>query len=94
MLFYVSFCSVLSIMYGTDLFLSGWEELIIRLLAVKPEDRPLIVVSKQRFRIGDTLKMTCILKETFPSANMTWFVSGKMVRSYSDTQCEANLNRG
>ena len=36
-----------------------------------------------RSRAGDTLKMKCYVNSTFPSANVTWFVNGKMVRDIS-----------
>ena len=53
--------------------------------AVKPESRPVIVGEYKggtgpRSRAGDTLKMKCYVNSTFPSANVTWFVNGKMVR--------------
>lgn len=55
-------------------------------IAVKPESRPVIVGeykggTSPRSRAGDTLKMKCYVNSTFPSANVTWFVNGKMVSS-------------
>ena len=49
-------------------------------VAVKPEDRPSVTGFKSRHRVGDTLQMTCYINNTFPAANLTWFVTGKMVR--------------
>ena len=46
---------------------------------VKPEDRPQVVGFKPRYRVGDILNITCHLRNTFPSANITWFVSGEKV---------------
>jgi len=46
---------------------------------VKPEDRPSVVGFKSRHRVGDTLSMTCYINNTFPAANLTWFVTGKRV---------------
>ena len=48
-------------------------------IAVKPEDRPSVVGFKSRHRVGDTLSMTCYINNTFPAANLTWFVTGKRV---------------
>ena len=52
---------------------------IILYFAVKPEDRPSVVGFKSRHRVGDTLSMTCYINNTFPAANLTWFVTGKRV---------------
>ena len=49
-------------------------------IAVKPEDRPSVTGFKTRHRVGDTLQMTCYINNTFPAANLTWFVTGKRVR--------------
>ena len=49
-------------------------------LSVKPEDRPSVTGFKTRHRVGDTLQMTCYINNTFPAANLTWFVTGKRVR--------------
>ena len=46
---------------------------------VKPEERPQIVDFKARHRVGDILSMTCLINNTFPAANLTWFVTGKRV---------------
>jgi len=46
---------------------------------VKPEDRPSVTGFKTRHRVGDTLQMTCYINNTFPAANLTWFVTGKRV---------------
>ena len=47
---------------------------------MKPEDRPSVTGFKTRHRVGDTLQMTCYINNTFPAANLTWFVTGKRVR--------------
>ncbi len=48
---------------------------------MKPTSRPLVSGFKPRYRVGDTLNMTCELRETFPAANITWFVNGQKVRT-------------
>ena len=63
------------------------------LISVTPESQPVIVGHHHlsssvkeggkrglHVRVGDTLKMKCYVNSTFPSANVTWFVNGKMVR--------------
>ena len=54
---------------------------------VKPVGRPLVVGHKSRHRVGDTLKMDCYINNTFPSANITWFINGKMVRTVPKPLC-------
>ena len=49
------------------------------LISVKPEERPSVVGFKPRHRVGDKLHMTCYINNTFPAANLTWFVAGKTV---------------
>lgn len=46
---------------------------------MKPEGRPVVVGFKSRYRVGDVLNMTCLVRDTFPAVNMSWFVSGKLV---------------
>ena len=48
-------------------------------ISVKPEERPSVVGFKPRHRVGDKLHMTCYINNTFPAANLTWFVAGKTV---------------
>ena len=48
-------------------------------ISVKPEERPSVTGFKPRHRVGDKLHMTCYINNTFPAANLTWFVAGKMV---------------
>ena len=48
-------------------------------VSVKPEERPSVVGFKPRHRVGDKLHMTCYINNTFPAANLTWFVAGKTV---------------
>ena len=43
-------------------------------------------------RVGDTLKMKCYVNSTFPSANVTWFVNGKMVRMFYDVLFEPQIS--
>lgn len=59
--------------FHTDLV---WKKMTV---LVKPVERPTVVGFKPRYRIGDTLQMTCYVNETFPSANITWFITGKRV---------------
>ena len=49
---------------------------------MKPEERPTVSGFKTRHRVGDTLQMTCFINNTFPEANLTWFVSGKIVSTH------------
>ena len=48
-------------------------------ILVKPSERPQVFGFKPRYRVGDTLSMTCYVNNTFPAANLTWFVNGKRV---------------
>ena len=51
-------------------------------LSVKPNERPQVFGFKPRYRVGDTLSMTCFVNNTFPAANLTWFINGKRVIIY------------
>lgn len=50
---------------------------------VKPKDRPQVFGFKPRYRVGDTLGMTCYVNNTFPAANLTWFINGKRIEKHS-----------
>ena len=53
--------------------------IIFSSILVKPSERPQVFGFKPRYRVGDTLSMTCYVNNTFPAANLTWFVNGKRV---------------
>ena len=40
---------------------------------------PTVKGFKPSYRVGDVLNMTCSLADTFPAANLTWFISGEKV---------------
>ena len=61
------------------------------LFSVKPEGRPTVSGFKTRHRVGDTLQMTCFINNTFPEANLTWFVSGKIVSTCVNKTLRAKL---
>ncbi|KAI4456002.1 beat protein [Holotrichia oblita] len=46
---------------------------------IPPIDDPKITGIKNRYRIGDYLKTECKSRNSFPAANLTWFVNGKDV---------------
>jgi hypothetical protein len=46
---------------------------------VKPSDAPLLVGFKPRYRVGETLEMQCFINNTYPAANITWFINGMAV---------------
>ncbi len=53
---------------------------ICSFFAVKPPSRPLVSGVRPSYRAGDRLNATCSLADTFPAANLTWFISGQRVR--------------
>ena len=59
----------------------GVSSKVHNLFPVKPASRPEISGLKPRFRVGDVTNITCQLFNTFPSANITWFVSGQKVNN-------------
>jgi hypothetical protein len=48
---------------------------------VKPSEAPLVVGLKTRYRVGETLEMQCFINNTYPAANITWFINGMAVRN-------------
>ncbi|XP_071747493.1 uncharacterized protein [Lepeophtheirus salmonis] len=46
---------------------------------VQPADRPEVIGFKNTYQVGEKLNMTCSLKNTFPSANITWFINGNRI---------------
>lgn len=53
---------------------------VVLFVPVKPKLRPNIAGFKSSYRVGDQLQATCYINNTYPAANLTWFVNGKMVR--------------
>ena len=49
-------------------------------IAVKPVSRPLVTGFRSSYRVGDVLEAKCVVADTFPAANLTWFISGERVR--------------
>lgn len=42
-----------------------------------PRKDPLISGLKPRYRLGDILKTNCTSKDSYPAANLTWYVNGQ-----------------
>ena len=66
----------------TDLSIAKLEIYQINFFSVKPSEAPLLVGFKSRYRVGETLDMQCFINNTYPSANITWFINGIAVTSY------------
>ena len=55
-------------------------DIFLKFISVKPNERPQVFGFKPRYRVGDTLSMTCYVNNTFPAANLTWYINGKRVK--------------
>ena len=53
--------------------------LALYIKTVKPASRPLVTGFRPSYRVGDVLNVTCVVADTFPAANITWFISGERV---------------
>ncbi len=48
-------------------------------VSVKPSDAPVLVGLKPRYRVGETLEMSCYINNTYPAANISWYINGVTV---------------
>lgn len=44
-----------------------------------PDDRPLIIVEKTEYEVGERLRANCTSPRSYPAANLTWYVNDKPV---------------
>lgn len=57
---------------------------------VKPDARPSLSGLRPHYRVGDVTNATCVVKDTFPTANISWFINGdkianpKFIQSHSE----------
>lgn len=54
-------------------------ELMFLQVVIPPIEDPKITGIKHRYRVGDYLKAECKSRQSFPAANLTWFVNGQDV---------------
>jgi len=60
----------------------SWDTGVVRRrlrVLVEPVKQPIIVGIRTVYKPGQDLNITCIVKDTYPSSNITWYMGGKKV---------------
>ena len=50
-------------------------------LIVSPSSRPLIGGMQTHYKPGDMVNISCICPDSFPAANISWFINGSKVNN-------------
>merc|ERR1712107_202222 len=83
-------------LYGCEVSADApsWDTQVVRRrlhVLVEPVKQPVIVGVEPMYKPGQFLKLSCISENTYPAANITWYLDGEKIESAGvSTKTEAS----